>query len=146
MLHGIINRMKSWRDFTRGIDLLGQGDFSGASASLDLSITRTGTDYVHPHIVRYQVDMLSGEIEAGLQRRDQIESILASWPSPSLPSANYLRYWMLHNIPDAYLADMTRTGILDPREVGIQKVRLFHRNRFPYFAPRPFVARVLGPT
>lgn len=139
----MIRRLRSGLATNAAVEKLHLGRFVDAKRLLRRAIALTGDELILPHLILYQCLMMEGRIEDGLKKREEIERVASDTRFSDPNTRNYLRFVMLHSIPDSRLAQFDKTDIFDPTLSTIDKLYL---NRFPYREPTPAISRILSST
>lgn len=138
-----IRRLKSAREFAVAVDLFNERKLDDAEKLVKAAIARSGADFILPHLLHFQILTFRGDISAALTKRNSIEADLLPKSRLNNATKNYVRYCMLHNIPDEVLSTMDATDIHDPLNRSLSKVQAAYSTWYPYRPPRKSVLTVL---
>lgn len=143
MLHRIKRVLSTW-DFLKARKLYARGQYDSALSLIDKAIQRSGSTILAPYLFKYLYLVRKGALADGLVIKGIIKDELDRRSEMNLADKNYIEYYMLRLLPDDYLKNVSEAKLVDPKELGLQKVDRYLIELYPYKDPKPSVQAVLS--
>ena len=144
MVFAAIRRVLSTWDTFKAEEKYAAGDFPAAWRLIEKAIARTGTKVLDPHLFKYQYLIKVGKLVEGLKIKKIVECEIDRRIRMTPEEANYIRYYLLRLLPDDYLQDLSKSMVIDPEEIGLEKVHSYVRTKYPYKKPTPILQKFLS--